>query len=751
MTSDVANDDWRDDVDEEGNVPKVRAGGVPYHLHQDGRTTSIPYKAEGTDRKRKKNAFAGRAAMSEYTENEYLADLFPALGEIGANFEDGSGSIYTSPTVCEMLRSVETHAFRRYHDFRHSFDESVEAVGRSDGYVHDLLAPFAHANHEDIDHLIEPFERLMDQRRRTLKAGFAPLAMAKDKTTAGLTQEFQAFLASSEVFKLIRYGHKDVPPTAVDWEHVSEQEQKIAPLVAWLSAPEMSAAVRAEALTHLSLYVESGWAEHDLGDAPSADPAILALRELSRAIVAGEDISIAELTTAIQARFDAVFISARVNSKAGLGRYTLEVPPEGPGRFRVVDGKVQGAGVIDALIRCHDDPHRLIMATVTAEADTHKQRDQSIRHANAVIRAAEQGQPPLEKGDRLDQIRFFSLALMPTETRTDLRTEMELAWKASGQTWEKERHVDFFNLLPLFSMLGADIDGSILDTGVIFRTRHRRFGAGNTPFDASRPEAEQAVEVARFLAQGIKELSTAMPYIRLSHASSDTRTIRKDFRLTFEMLTDAVHGLIEHYASANLHDPHTSAEQKQTTQAVLAQLKPVVDGLVTIAEHARIQGGSVKFADRALVLANKIDGHHRTMHTWNLGPGAEKVWALSRERAVALYDGEMRVRHQQSTMKAHLEQTMAHLQTSSKNANSPIKLVRIAGLVSEETFNHMMAIQIGKALTAHISPMDNQGNLHSLDDLVVPSLAPELLTNLHRPLQQSKVQGNPNSRRRRPQ
>jgi hypothetical protein len=510
------------------------------------------------------------------------------------------------------------------------------------------------------------------------KKGFDIIINDVERKTTSMREKFLDYLSSAECMRDIK---------GIDEDIVSNEVSRFAPFVAWMQKTKLGSSVRAEALAHLHLYIESGWAENDLSNNHpignvKQQNTILKLRKLADRVLSGEIVSIGELTSTIQARFDQLFIPAVVVSSQN--GYTLQPVSMDKKRFKVKGDTVQGPGMVDVLIRSAENKHKLLMSAATANKDTISHRDQLARHASAIQACAISGKPPLKKGDWLGSIMLHTVALIPDYGKSELGEELKNAWKSSKLSWSTKKQGLFFNLLPLFSILGSGLNSSRLNPSLVLRTRHFQMGSKGGCFNNEQTDEELACQVASFLATGIKEFGVAVDNLRF-RSSQKKFEGKKILNITMDMLVQSCEGLLAHFGSVDETDYNESPLKIKCSQEIKKILSETVPSLLKIAESGFIQLDDQLWAKNMLSLATKIDGNIYIAKKFKTSLNSS-IRALTRESAELGAKIEFEIEQKEKLTIDFLKTKKSPLPPK----NLKTKLIRCAQRLEFATFNKLL-------------------------------------------------------------
>jgi len=459
-----------------------------------------------------------------------------------------------------------------------------------DAMQHDLMGDTATS--DNLDRLDAALKSIDQDEGRVLGAGLTPTLKTGQTTTAALSAGFHEWLAGPHGYRMVRNGPRGAK--RLDGR-MGGAQQAIAPLLALLGIERVRSSVWAETLAHLSLYIDSGWAERDFGSTHDADipETVRDLRELRHDLLAGAVIDPDRVQRTVQARFSQLFIRARVV----LDGTTPTLSPVGTHGRHGRPAETAGAGEIDVLIRDALFPNRLHMALVTASDRGLRQGEQMAMHTRAVNEAGRRGSPPLSKGSGLHRLSFFSTAyLSSARHRASLRT-LEAGWRSGGMGWQPDVAIDLINLLPLFEMLASDQRTGGTNSAAVLFARHRRFGAGNSPFDPNRPLGEQQVLAVRLLSQAIEQFAAAAPLVL---ASGDARLLG-----VYNMLARAASGMVQRLAVHRPRGDADSAERERQTLDIMAHAVPAMDRIIE--QIALLAPGQIDTLQRFRALVSQID------------------------------------------------------------------------------------------------------------------------------------------------
>lgn len=280
---------------------------------------------------------------------------------------------------------------------------------------------------------------------------------------------------------------------------------RMAPLLDWIHGAEngLTKTVKGEALARMDKYIESGWAEKDLG--PGSESQTLnagTLKEVFGKLRAGEDVEPHAVKAALDSRWQELFKPMRVD-KVPLHDQddALVVAYESGVSTFSMDGKgiTEGGGRIDAFIQDANDPKAWHMAFASTGEDSRKQCDQMTRHVAGVRNAMAINAPPFEgDGHYLKSISYYAPAIA-SESRAKA-----MALDPKQQT--------AINRLALYAQLDDPYIRSTQGLGdAVLATAHHAIGAGKTTQSTGlgpdgqhqlnpQQHAKQAVDAVKALA-----------------------------------------------------------------------------------------------------------------------------------------------------------------------------------------------------------------------------------------------------------
>ena len=679
-----------DDVAEKAGENKTKRGNSPHQdrFHEKRDWVGTQYRKPS---KKKSGNFLDRAYATESSEMDFLLEAMPAIvSEFGSSF------------AREAVRASDSFSFIRRTDARYFQDDfsSRDIPGL------DLLG----STGEEDDTLIALLPEIMGlrwQRSNVVKTGVDIIVSSRDDSTKSISRDYDSFMASRRAYTLIKRGVAPSKASQAMLEGFEDSRRtQLSPLVDLLSKPEVGAAVRAETFSRMSLYISSGWAEDDLRE-DNADPQAAKIRSLIQKMRDGGEVSLLEVSEAMQDRLTnpKIFIQGVVETRGG--KYKIKkITQQRLSEIRrdMFDGdRTQGSGMVDCIVRDARDPSLITMAVVTADPDFVKARDQLARHAMAIQNSIDAGDEPFRKGDRLASIQMHSLAMLPEENRSKLREELSAAYEAAGLTWDNRKDTDFYNLQVLFSLLGAS-SARGLDANVVLQTRHKRYGAGNTPFE-NREELDQVREVATYFAENIKRLGAASAYLRLSDPSSPRPKPAMLQPLT--MLMESLDGLQQRYGSIRTDDPRANEKEKTTALFVRETIASVLPEIKAIAEMGAAQDNQLEFVNIACRVIGRHDArwitdYHAHVVDEDDQGRAISVHATSRKRAEELWEREKSTQNRQERLLKHIDDGISD-RNMSDNTRASMAGVRkalafAAVKFDDQTIDSLISMGIGRRI-----------------------------------------------------
>lgn len=531
-------------------------------------------------------------------------------------------------------------------------------------------------------------------------------AQASTKVIAGsdpetIPQAFDKFLASKAALDVVKYGNRS---RRLSMHTPSNSPNGVDAIINVLQAPEVRASIRAETLARFALYVQSGHAAADL----SGNHATKSIKDVVKVInMVKENKSVhpLELARVFELRFREVFVQCKLKRSSRRLQDVNEQQGQAMQQW-AIDAAAgaanhQGPGMVDAVIRNHTDPSKIFVAIVTSDKDFIRSRDQLGRHVAAVTWAISSGQPPFKAGDSIQSIQAYSVPLIPDAGRSELKDELKAAYLSAGMEFDA-KDADFFNLLPLFSLLGANCAQG-LDPNIVLQTRHRRYGASNTEF-TNRDELDQAAEVMRYLAVHGERLARAAQHIRLSKPGDDLA--RKSFMAPMQMFMESLNGLRTAYAMVADDDDEVTDEHRSTAKIVREGLKSLKPHIQEIMEAGSIQAGPVEFVSMASSLLKEIDRSWdaKSYKTKNPLLNGISVFAQSREQARLMEEREVGIRSRQQKMIEHIDQSLESrgLEKSTIKSMSGIgrAFALAAGRLSDEQLQVLLDNEVGMHLSS---------------------------------------------------
>lgn len=271
-------------------------------------------------------------------------------------------------------------------------------------------------------------------------------------------------------------------------------------------AEEFGSSQRAEMAAKIELYIESGHARQDSVGGLRETDAARAMRELlAPAAMAGADggqppiPSSAEVKAVVEARFDELFVRARVARVARDGMdddYALTLADANGMPY-----KRGVSGLVDAVIRDARDPSLIRCAIVTAGKDTSIENTQVLRHTRAVQRAV--AGEELSAGGPLvgvsrAAVSFYAASSLYASNGEAQGRRASLGDGLTNRTKDKltEREREALNTLPLLSVLAEVGSGAqAMRPGLLASVESRLFGAPTGVWN-------EAMAAARLLPEG---------------------------------------------------------------------------------------------------------------------------------------------------------------------------------------------------------------------------------------------------------
>ena len=667
--------EWQDEENHEETAKGRSHAPHQDRFHEKRGTQETKYRKPS---KKKIRDFLERPNIEEHSEISSLLESIPSIS-----------SEYGHLFAHEAVRHVESLARIREFDSRYYRDEH-----NFGDYVLDLdLLRIQDEENIDLAQMMPEIMGLRHQKNAVVEAGLDIIVGSATSSTTDMEHDYDNFMASKKAYDLIQKGVQNTESHEKIFEMIGvtpEKRELISPLLKILSSPDIGKAVRAETFTRFYLYISNGWAEFDLNE-HNNDPKSIPVKNLVQEMRAGNKVSIAKLAKVFQDRFndEDMFIHGIVENRGG--KYKVKpAKPNGSNLFSMIKGTFQGSGVVDALIRDKENPSEITVAVITSDKDFTKSRDQLARHAIGIQNSIKEKTPPFKDGDYLASVQIHSTALMPENGRSSLREEIKAAYVAAGKSWDNRKDCDFFNLLPLFSLLSAS-SARGLNSSVVLNTRHKRYGAGNTPFE-QREELEQVREVTDFFTSNLLKLGEAAPYIRLSWENPKSRSA---FIQTFTMLMESVDGLHQRYGSIQQDDPQATPQEKETAEYVRKSLETIYPQIIKIVEMGAAQNNQLEFVNIGCRILSRQDPKWITQYNAHVVDRDEDgqqilVYSTSRQRAQELWNKEEKIRDLQ-------QQIWSHLDTHAENKN-----------LTEGTKANMAAVRKAFGLAAVKSVVNNE-------------------------------------------
>lgn len=271
----------------------------------------------------------------------------------------------------------------------------------------------------------------------------------EEATTLRLAQEHAAWMESDECLKAL---HRRPSRKSGSFTDGLDPDHEFAPFLEWLSRGDIANQVKAEAMARIDLYIRSGHAAADLSPQEQPDPnhseTVLRMREIAGRLRRQEPVPEREVAAILERRFEQLFSPIRVHKRDDCEQGTVPVAQEGKGMgFSLLQkdgGAVEGAGMIDAVIRDRDTPSLWHVATATSNDTPFSQRDQLPRHTAALLNAMDIGTPPFRQGDAIASLSFYAPAYMKTERRRWLGDTAPLT----------DQECEALNALQLYAQMG---------------------------------------------------------------------------------------------------------------------------------------------------------------------------------------------------------------------------------------------------------------------------------------------------------
>lgn len=638
-----------------------------------------------------------RAYVTESSEADFLLEAMPSIV-----------SEYGSAFAREAVRASDSFAWIRDFDSRYFSDPLAERTPNLAGL--DLLGPGSYEDEDGLIDLLPELMQLRGQRAEVMKAGMDVIAGSPEDTTEAISKEYENFMGSHKAYSLIKKGRASGKAGMAALQNVVLNEarrEQLQPLIDMLGQPEVGAAVRAETFSRMALYISSGWAEHDLNDGNHSAGAVK-VRDLIERIRKGESVSVGDVQRVMSERLTApeIFVQGVVETRGGKYKIKALSSKQLTGiRKDMFDGtQTQGSGMVDAIVRDARNPSLITVAVVTADKDFVKARDQLARHTLAIQNSIKEGHPPFSKGDQLASIQMHSLAMVPEGGRSQLRDDLQAAYVAGGVAWDNRNDTNFFNLQVLFSLLGASSSRG-LDANTVLQTRHRRYGAGNTPFE-QRDELEQAKEVAKYLAENIHRLGAAAPYLRLVNPSNPKPNAA--ILQPLSMLMESIDGLQQRYGSIRPDDPRAGKEEKIAAAFIRETIQGVLPQIKAIAEMGAAQDNQLDFVNTACRVIGRYDPswiteyHAHVVDEDNEGRPVT-VHAVSRARAEEIWARESSIRRRQDLILHHLQESIdkrdLSVTTRASLAGVRKALAFAAVKFDDEMIDHLVKSGVGKRIS----------------------------------------------------
>ena len=427
----------------------------------------------------------------------------------------------------------------------------------------------------------------------------AVAAVPEDQaTTARLSKTHEAHLADPAT----RTALSRAPAGNKGWEG-----DRMAPLLDWIHSAEngLTKTVKGEAIARMDQYINSGWAERDLGPGSESDTLNAGtLKDVFTKLRAGERVEPHDMKAALDGRWQELFRPLRVDK---IGDENLPLAYESGVSTFSMDGKgsTEGGGRIDAFIQDANDPKRWHLAFASTGEDSRKQGDQMTRHVGGVLNGMRINAPPFEEGQhQLASVSYYAPAIA-SESRTKA---MDLS----------PYHQAAVNRLALYAQLDDPYIRSQQGVGdAVLATAHFAIGAGRTTQGQGlSPDAMRDLSPAQHAKQavdGIKALAGVDWQHTFKHAGE-----KSGREIILPLAQAALDGMAKHY-------PET-----------LPELKKAVPALNRLAGAEGIAG----------------TGLERDLRTTALGLKHDKGQALS--TAPALNDEQV------AALRAHMVQKQSH-------------------------------------------------------------------------------------------